>query len=98
MAAPAASTLHLYRAIIKAAKTFPSIKRVKILEEIRLGFRENRGLADKAKLAEALSVATKGLQQLSQYSSLPKNRSSNWSVNTEQEPMPRPPQQESIPA
>ena len=37
-------TLALYKQIMKAAKAFPSIKRDKIAEEIRLGFRDNRHL------------------------------------------------------
>lgn len=84
------STLHLYRHIIKAAKSFPSIKRVKLLAEIRKGFRENQNLQDKEKIISSLTLASKGLHQLSQYSALPKNRG-EWIVNMDNEPMPRPP-------
>ena len=83
------STLHLYRQIIKAAKTFPSIKRVKILMEIRQGFRDNINLKDEMKIRTSLELAIKGLHQLNQYSLLPKNRN-NWAVSLENDPMPRP--------
>ena len=83
-------TLLLYRQIVKAAKTFPSIKRVKILGEIRQGFRENKSLApEDAKVKEQLALAKKGLLQLSQYSSLPRQKG-NWSVQMETDPMPKP--------
>jgi len=82
------STLQLYRQIIKAAKLFPSIKRHKLLQDIRLGFRENKELTG-AKVAEHLSIARKGLQQLSQYSLLPRNKGS-WAVTMETDPMPKP--------
>ena len=82
------STLHLYRDILRAAKSFPSIKRLRLLNEIRKGFRENRNL-EGDKLNDALSVAHKGLSQLSQYSRLP-GTSGNWSVSLEQDPLPRP--------
>lgn len=36
------STLHLYRHILKAAKTFPSVKRNNIIEEIKHEFRANK--------------------------------------------------------
>lgn len=82
------STLSLYRSIIKAAKAFPSIKRNKIVEEIRVGFRANAKENDAAKVKASLDLATKGLSQLSAYTSLPKS-SGNWSVNMDNEPMPR---------
>lgn len=80
-------TLQLYRHILRHAKRFPSIKRNKIVEEIRLSFRTNRNESDPDKVKEQLSVAAKGLQQLQMYTSLPKN-SSAWTINLEKEPMP----------
>ena len=79
--------LHLYRSILGAARRFPSIKRNKIVEEIRTGFRQHRD-ATGDELQAKLSVAIKGLSQLEQYSSLSKTATS-WSVNLEQNPMPQ---------
>ena len=79
--------LHLYRSILGAARKFPSIKRNKIVEEIRTGFREHR-YATGDELQTKLSIAIKGLSQLEQYSSLPK-KATSWSVNLEQNPMPQ---------
>ena len=79
--------LHLYRSILGAARRFPSIKRNKIVEEIRTGFREHRH-AKGDELQAKLSIAIKGLSQLEQYSSLSK-KATSWSVNLEQNPMPQ---------
>jgi hypothetical protein len=81
-------TLNLYRLILRSAKRFPSIKRHKIVEEIRQGFRENRTLPEGNERESALSVAIKGLQQLNMYSNLPKN-AREWSVDLESQPMPK---------
>ena len=81
------NTLQLYRNILRHAKRFPSIKRNKIVAEIKLSFRTNRAETDPDKIKEQLSVATKGLQQLQMYTSLPK-ASSSWTINLEKEPMP----------
>ena len=81
------NTLQLYRNILRHAKRFPSIKRNKIVEEIKLSFRANRSETNPDKIKEQLSVATKGLQQLQMYTSLPKT-SSSWTINLEKEPMP----------
>jgi hypothetical protein len=81
------STLRLYRSIIKSAKVFPSIKKIKILAEIRLEFRRNKGVTDVEQQRKLISVAIKGLEQLSMYSNL-SNSSANWTVNLEKNPMP----------
>lgn len=87
--ASTSSTLSLYKNILKQAKLFPSIKRNKIIEEIRISFRENRALTDEMKIKGALEVGYKGLEQLSAYTTLPKN-SNNWSVTMDSNPMPKP--------
>lgn len=81
-------TLRLYKDILRAAKGFPSIKKQKIIVEIREGFRDNRTLADGSLIQQKLSVAEKGLEQLSMYSNLPKS-SNNWAVQMEKQPMPK---------
>lgn len=81
-------TLTLYRNILKGAKRFPSIKRLKIVEEIRIGFRENKNLVDEKILKKQLDIAYKGLEQLDVYNKLPK-QSHSWEVNMEKEPMPK---------
>lgn len=81
------STLNLYRSLLKHAARFPSIKRQKIVDEIKLSFRENRSLIDQAEISKHLDIANKGLEQLSQYTMLNK-RSANWEVSLEKQPMP----------
>ncbi len=86
MAGSSTEVLHLYRSILGAAKRFPSIKRNSIVEEIRVGFRENRD-ASGEELQAKLSIAIKGLSQLEQYSF--SKKATSWSVNLEQNPMPQ---------
>lgn len=81
--------LRLYKDILRAAKTFPSIKRDKIAREIRATFRDNAKLENTEEIEKALAVATKGLSQLNMYSNLRLNKSPNWSITLEQNPMPR---------
>lgn len=84
---PLSPELSLYRQILFAARRFPSIKRHKIVEEIRQGFRENKSLHGE-ELKVKLDVAIKGLGQLQQYTTgLPK-ASTSWSVSMETNPMP----------
>lgn len=80
--------INLYRDILRAAKVFPSSKREKIIIEIKREFRANKLEEDSAKLDVYINIAKKGLQQLSMYTNLPRN-SSSWSVDLEQDPMPR---------
>ena len=83
------SLLSVYRNLLKKAKVFPSKNRTRILNEIRMEFRRNQNLTDPKKLAECIELATKGIQQLSMYSDLPRN-STSWAVTMEQNPMPKP--------
>ena len=81
--------INLYRNIIKAAKKFPSKKRDKIVEEIRFEFRKNAKETDAKKVDQYVSLAKKGLGQLSMYSNL-SGTQGGWSVTLDQEPMPKP--------
>jgi hypothetical protein len=81
-------TLRLYKDILFYAKRFPSIKRNKVVEEIRLGFRANKNLTDGEQLRIQLAVAQDGLQKLQMYTSLP-GSGSKWVVNMEKQPMPQ---------
>jgi len=72
--------LQLYRHIIRAAKRFPSIKRDKIVNDIRLEFRENRSLSDAGEIKEKVKVAIRSLDQLVAYTSRD-TKSAEWSVN-----------------
>lgn len=81
-------TLSLYRQIIKAARSFPSIKRDSIEREIKLGFRTNKDLVEgDDKYRIAMSVAIKGLTQLNQFSNLKKDAMA-WEVSMDPNPMP----------
>jgi hypothetical protein len=81
--------LNLYKDILRNAKVFPSKNRTRIYNEIRTEFKKNRNLIDEVEIQKALSTAQKGLSQLSMYTKLPK-RAGEWSVNMEQNPMPKP--------
>lgn len=72
--------LQLYRHIFRAAKRFPSIKREKIVNDIRLEFRENRNLSDAGEINEKVKVAIRSLDQLVAYTSRDA-KSTEWSVN-----------------
>ena len=67
------SILHLYRSIVKSAKRFPSIKRDKLVANIRMEFRQNASCSDPKKVNGYLELAIKGLDQLNAYSNLPKH-------------------------
>mmetsp|Transcript_70190 Transcript_70190/g.137862 ORF Transcript_70190/g.137862 Transcript_70190/m.137862 type:complete len:90 (-) Transcript_70190:52-321(-) len=79
--------LRLYKNILYCAYRFPSIKRAKIVEEIKLGFRQNKVVEDPAELSKLLAVAVDGLNKLSMYTSLPKDAFS-WTVDMDRQPMP----------
>lgn len=81
-------TLALYRQILRSARRFPSIKRDKLIEEIRSGFRSLQNESDSKKIDAALQVATKGLIQLQQFSNLSQSHSA-WEVHLDSNPLPR---------
>ncbi|CAM9792065.1 unnamed protein product, partial [Chrysoparadoxa australica] len=60
----------LYRAILRHARVFPSIKRASMVKEIQLEFRANAGEMNAAKMEEQRQMAMKGLQQLRAYTNI----------------------------
>lgn len=58
------STLTLYKELLRVVSKWPSRNRLKIREEIRLGFREHRSETDGAKLDKLLTEARAGLQSM----------------------------------
>ena len=80
--------LSIYKQVLKSAKNFPSIKRNKIIEEIKYTFRANAKLTDKSKIDQQLDVAIKGISQLNMYN-FPKDQS-RWTVDLDKNPMPQP--------
>lgn len=81
------ATLRLYKDILFCAKRFPSIKRAKIVAEIRADFRAAKNVTDEKELKKLQATAIDGLGKLSMYTNLPK-RSSNWDVYMDRQPMP----------
>mmetsp|Transcript_42996 Transcript_42996/g.94182 ORF Transcript_42996/g.94182 Transcript_42996/m.94182 type:complete len:84 (-) Transcript_42996:37-288(-) len=67
-----ASTLRLYREILRHAGRWPSIKRESIIQEIRQEFRANRLEQDGAKAAAMIEQARIGLGSLKAQSGLGK--------------------------
>ena len=70
----------LYRHILKAARSFPSIKKDSIIEEIKTEFRMNKDLKDEAKIKEKMQVAVRGLEELELYTKLDK-KSEEWTLH-----------------
>ena len=83
-----ANILSIYKQILKSAKIFPSIKREKLIEEIKVTFREHSKLTDQKKIEQQIDVAIKGIAQLNMYN-FPKDQS-RWTVDLEKNPMPQP--------
>jgi Complex 1 protein (LYR family) len=88
------SLLILYKNILRACQTYPSKNKAGIYQAIREEWRDHTKLEDPQKIATQITLATKGLEQLRQYSepvlSGGKANSPNWSVTLEQNPMPKP--------
>mmetsp|Transcript_27516 Transcript_27516/g.40437 ORF Transcript_27516/g.40437 Transcript_27516/m.40437 type:complete len:106 (-) Transcript_27516:106-423(-) len=87
--------LSLYRKILRSAAVYPSKNRLRIYEAIRQEFRENKSMDPKSDETQVkVSIAIKGLSQLKQFDEYTmtggKTGSPNWTVNLEQNPMPKP--------
>ena len=81
--------LNLYRRLLRACENYPSKNKMKIYGSIREEFRLHKDLDPKSeKTAKEISVALKGLQQLHQFDN--RMGSSNFSVQLEQNPFPKP--------
>lgn len=75
-------TLSLYRAILRAARHFPSSNKGALINEIKSEFHAHKGTADPAVLKLQRDKAVMGLEELQQW--LPTNLSNaqgEWSVN-----------------
>lgn len=73
--------LSLYKAILRAAATFPSSKRKGIIRDIKQDWRDNRTLADPNKLHDEHTRAVNGLRTLQQYTTLNTANSSAWNLH-----------------
>ncbi|PNH05844.1 hypothetical protein TSOC_007866 [Tetrabaena socialis] len=62
-----ASVLGLYRHILKAAKYFPSKKKLSIIREIKAEFKANKDLTDPDRVAHCRVLAERGLSDLEAY-------------------------------
>ena len=58
--------LTLYRELLRTMERWPSIKKEKVISEIRSEFRENMGEVDAAKKAKFIEEAEAGLRALRQ--------------------------------
>ncbi len=70
----------LYRALLKAARIYPSKNRSRIISDIKEGFRANRSLTDPSKIKAELEEARQGLKMMRQMNEMVGGRSPNWSV------------------
>ena len=83
-----ADLLQLFKRLLRACQTYPSINRDKLYISIREDFKQNMTLdPGSEKVKQQLQIAYKGLSQLHQFD----NRiAANFSVNLEQNPFPKP--------
>jgi len=88
MTSRGAKVLRLYKDILLSAKRFPSIKRYKIIDEIKVGFRQYKNCMDENEIQIRINLAVDGLSKLSMYSNLSQS-SRSWVVNMDKQPMPR---------
>jgi|TARA_B110000977_G_scaffold193923_1_gene269639 hypothetical protein len=79
-ASTTASTLTLYRHVLKAATKFPSKNRLGIVAEIKTEFREAKGVTDGEVLRKKLQLARDGLDRLRAFSGLDQG-SAKWEVS-----------------
>ncbi|KAG7338821.1 complex 1 LYR family protein [Nitzschia inconspicua] len=79
--------LHLYKRLLRACEKYPSKNRNRIYQSIREEFRENVSLTGETARQRQIQVAYKGLSQLHQYDD---RYSSNFTVQLEQNPFPKP--------
>jgi hypothetical protein len=70
--------VHLYRRILKAAARFPSVKRNDIIRDIKVEFRENKGLTDEAVIRDKVAVAARGAEELESYVSMESQEADSW--------------------
>mmetsp|Transcript_32936 Transcript_32936/g.102076 ORF Transcript_32936/g.102076 Transcript_32936/m.102076 type:complete len:98 (+) Transcript_32936:1342-1635(+) len=96
MAASRTQILSLYKRILFAAARFPSKNRDRVYGEIRDEFRRNATLTGAEAEAE-VTLAQQSLRQLEAYTNMDRS-SSNWEINLESNPMPRPPEPAEPPA
>jgi len=57
----------LYRQLLRAVRTYPSVRRSAIRDEIRLAFRENRDERDSERLVKHVAQALEALRLLRQW-------------------------------
>lgn len=60
------TVLSLYRGIMRTAQRWPSVRKAKLIEEIRDEFRRNAGEADPKRLEKMVAEAHAGLASLRQ--------------------------------
>jgi hypothetical protein len=87
-AASRAKILRLYKDILSSAKQFPSIKKFKIIDEIKVGFKQYKSSTDDNEIQARINLAIDGLSKLSMYSNL-SHSSRSWVVNMDKQPMPK---------
>lgn len=71
--------LVLYKRILKAAESFPSIKRKDIIRDIKAEFREHKELSNPAVVHEKMAVARRSLEELESYVAMDSVSDGNWS-------------------
>lgn len=73
MSTTGSTVLLLYRRILRAARSFPSVKRDNIIRDIKAEFREHSALEDQSKIAERVRVAQRSLEELESYVGMSKS-------------------------
>ena len=67
----------LYKHLLRNVARFPSKKRVAMLQDVRIEFRENMNITDEKDVRHKQKIAVEGLQQLKMYTEIDKG-SQEW--------------------
>ena len=82
-------SIHLYRQLLRLAVKYPSIKRDKVIDEIKFEFRSATNVDNPDELRKRKADAIRGISHLRKFTSFDEN-DSEWVIDLEQEPMPKP--------
>ncbi|KAA0171953.1 hypothetical protein FNF28_00270 [Cafeteria roenbergensis] len=78
--------LGMYKECLTLVRSFPSIKREELFQDIRTEFREKASLDDPEKIAHAVEVAMRGIATMRKYTGV-ESKGARWTLDLEQDPL-----------
>jgi hypothetical protein len=72
--------LQLYRHTLKAASQFPSVKRLALIEDIKVEYREGRAVENEEEAKRRIAVGLRSLDQLRSFAGLDA-KGQEWEVS-----------------